>query len=56
MREAKITAEHLPQEAKRMRIVECFDGLDTRTDGLRQGGAGRLADAVDGEDGRAIEA
>ncbi len=39
-----------------MRILECFDGLDTRTDGLRQRGAGRLADSVDGEDGRAIEA
>src|SRR6266566_3771387 len=39
-----------------MRILERFDGLDTRPDTLRQRGAGRLADSVDGEDGRAIEA
>jgi hypothetical protein len=39
-----------------MRIVECFDGLDPLALGLRERRAGRLADAVDGEDGRAIEA
>ena len=39
-----------------MRILEGFDGLDARADAFRQRGAGRLADAVDGEDGRAIEA
>src|SRR5258707_713248 len=55
-REAKITADDLPYEAKRVRIVECFDRLYVRTDGLGQGRAGRLADAVDDEDGRAIEA
>jgi hypothetical protein len=51
-----MSAHHLPQEAERVRIVEGFDGLDTRTSGLRQQRAGDLADAVDGEDGRAIEA
>src|SRR5689334_3189533 len=56
VREAKIPGEHLPQEADRMRILECFDGLNTRTDGLRQRGASGLADSIDGEDGRAIEA
>jgi len=39
-----------------VRIVECFDRLYVRTDGLRQGRASRLADAVDDEDGSAIEA
>src|ERR1700746_1110862 len=33
-REAKMTADHLPYEAKRVRKVECFDRLDMRTDGL----------------------
>src|SRR4029453_5229646 len=56
VREAKITGEQLPQEADRMRILERLDGLDTRTDGFRKRGAGRLAHSVDGEDGRAIEA
>ncbi len=51
-----MTADHLPQEAERVRIVEGFDGLDTRTNGLRQRRAGYLADPVDGENGRAIEA
>src|SRR5258708_30828062 len=54
-REAKITADDLPYEANRVRIVECFDRLYARTDGLRQGRAGRLADAVDDADRRAIE-
>jgi len=39
-----------------MRIFECLDNLDPRTDGLCQRGAGRLADSVDSEDRRAIEA
>src|SRR5882757_8767132 len=56
VREAEMSTHHLPQEAERVRIVERFDGLDTRTSGLRQQRAGYLADPVDGEDGRAIEA
>ena len=56
VREAKMTAHHLPQEAERVRIVEGFDGQDTRANGLRQRSASYLADPVDGEDGRAIEA
>ena len=56
VREAKMTADHLPQEAERVRIIDVFDGLDTRPNGLRQRRAGYLADSVDGEDGRAIEA
>jgi hypothetical protein len=47
---------HLPQEAERVRIVERLDLLDTGANGLRQRRAGDLADPVDGEDGRAIEA
>src|SRR5450755_1992933 len=54
--EAKITADHLPREADRVRKLECFDRMDLPADGLRQRRAGRLADAVDGEDRRAIEA
>src|SRR5580658_4484553 len=56
VREAKKRAEHFPQEADRMRILECFDRLDAATYSLCQRGAGRLAETVDGEDGRAIEA
>ncbi len=56
MREAEIAAEHLPDEADRMRILEGLDGLDPGADGFRQRGAGGLADAVDGEDRRAFEA
>src|SRR5258705_10276111 len=55
VREAKMTAHHLPQEAERVRIIECFDGLDTRTNSLRQRRDGYLADPVDGEDGLALE-
>jgi len=55
-REAEVGAHHLPQESDRVRIVEGFDRLDTRAGGLRQRRAGDLADPVDGEDGRAIEA
>src|SRR5207248_4765647 len=54
--EAKITADDLPYEAKRVRIVEGFDRLYVRAVALRQGRGGRLAQAVDDEDGRAIEA
>src|SRR5258708_14742375 len=32
-RQAKIPPDHLPYEAKRRRIVECFDQLYVRTDG-----------------------
>ena len=39
-----------------MRIFECLDGLEARAVRLRQRGAGRFADAVDGDDRRAIEA
>src|SRR6476646_1975638 len=35
-REAKITADDLPDEPKRMRIVEYFNRLYARTDGLRR--------------------
>src|SRR5579863_4415426 len=38
-----------------MRVLEGFNGLDPRANALRQRGAGRLADPVDGEDGCAIE-
>ena len=55
-RKAKITADDFPYEAKRVRIVECFDRLYVRTGALRQGRGGGLAQAVDDEDGRAIEA
>ena len=55
-REAEIAAHDLPQEAERVRIVEGFDRRNPRALGLCELGAGRLADAVDVEDGRAIEA
>jgi len=54
--EAEIPADHLPDEAERVREFECFELLDTLTGALRQRRAGRFADAVDGEDRRAIEA
>src|SRR5579864_1216014 len=53
--EAKIAADDLPYEAYGVRIVERIDLLNARTDGLCQARAGRLADTIDGEDGRAIE-
>ena len=55
-RKAEMTADGLPYKAKRVRIVKGFDRLYFRADGLPQGRAGRLADAVDDEDGRVIEA
>src|SRR6266404_3380656 len=55
-REANIIADDLPYKAKRVRIVECFDRLYVHADGFRQGRTGHLAEAVDDEDGRAIEA
>src|ERR1700735_749285 len=39
-----------------MRIVEYLDFLDARSDGLGERGTGRLANAIDGEDRRAVEA
>ena len=38
-----------------MRIVEDLDFLDLGADGLRERGARGFADAVDGENGGAIE-
>jgi hypothetical protein len=56
VREAEITAEHLPQESERIGIVERIDGPDMLTLGLQQRRARHLADPVDAENGRAIEA
>ena len=49
-------ADYLPQEADRVRMVECFERLDPCANGRSKRRTGRLAEAVDGEDGRAIEA
>jgi hypothetical protein len=54
--EAEIAADHLPGEAERVWEIECFDRFDVLADALRQRRTGGLANAVNGEDGGAIEA
>ncbi len=53
--EAEMAADHFPGEAERVRKVEGLDRFDLLADAFRQARAGRLADAVDSEDGGAIE-